>query len=113
MPTSYHNFEYQVIVDGKAATPKNCFAMSETNFNNLVFDLISSSDRQVVALIERSDPDVVLAIYALDTRESYPSGSMSETPSEAFARGRRLIARLSSENSFTLRDLLKGRATKL
>lgn len=113
MPTYYRAFEYQVLVDGKSVVPRNQFAMSGAKFAELVFELIRSSDGQVVGLIEKSDPDVVLAVYAFDTRESYPAASMSETPSEAIARGKRLVARLNSERPFTLRELLKGRGTKL
>lgn len=111
MPISYRNFECQIIVEGEVVVPKIVFAMSETNFNSLTFDLISSPDRQVVALIERSDPDVVLAIYALDTRESYPNASMSETLLEGISLRKRLIARLGS--NFTPIDMLNRRHTKL
>jgi hypothetical protein len=111
MPISYRVFKYQVIVDGEVVVPKIVYALTETNFNNLAFDLISSPDGQVVALIERSDPDVVLAIYALDTHESYPNALMSETLLEGISLRKRLIARLGS--NFTTIDMLNRRHTKL
>ncbi|MEA3208816.1 MAG: hypothetical protein QOE70_1873 [Chthoniobacter sp.] len=112
MPTYYRAFVCEVWVAGRLAVKRNQFAMSGASFSELAFSLIESPDKQVVALIEKSDPDVVLAVYALDTRETYPAGSMLETPSEGVARGKRLIDRVDA-GRLTLRELLKGRSTRL
>jgi len=116
MPIEYRKIRYEVFVNRKRVLPRSTLATTTANSANLQFQLIYSLDQQVVALVERGDPDLVLVLYALDinTGESYPAGDTSETHLEMFSRGRRLIGRFDPELKLTLSDLSSGsRRTRL
>jgi hypothetical protein len=67
------------ILDGREVvcerTHIGCISHS-TSTSDLRFALLTSDDRDIVALVEQSSPDVVLMLHRFSTGENYPRGSL-------------------------------------
>lgn len=84
--------------------------------SEVLFELRTTSDRRLVALVESSEPDIVLAMFDTATGETWPRGSDTEEHGSIHQRGEALLSRLQQSHrdvTFILSDNVSGRATKL
>jgi hypothetical protein len=106
---------YEVHRDGLIVVPLT-FIGSGLDFD-LSFRLVITTDRKLVALVEASSPDVVLALFDLASNETWPHTSDNEEHTSAHQRGTALLARLKHSHPtipFILsEDVLGSRRTKL
>ena len=83
---------------------------------DLSFQLVTT-DRKLVALVEASSPDVVLALFDLASNETWPHTLENEEHTSAHQRGTALLARLKHSHPtipFILSEDVPGsRSTKL
>ena len=66
--------------------------------SNLQFETLRSGDGRLVAVVERSSPNVVLILHDYSTRSSWPHTYCSETFKEARIRGRTMLRRLQAHH---------------
>jgi hypothetical protein len=85
--------------------------------SDLSFQLVTSTDRRLVALIETHSPDVVLALFDLSTAETWPRSSDNDQPTSTHQRGVSLLSRLQLSHPATTfvlsHDVPGSRAKKL
>ena len=106
---------YEVHRDSLIVVPLT-FIGSGLDFD-LSFRLVSTTDRQLVALVEASSPDVVLALFDLASNETWPHSGNTEHHMSEHLRGTVLLSRLKHSHPATRFilsvNVLGSRRTKL
>ena len=108
-------YYYEVHRGGSVAVPRTFLEAGEAS--GLSFQLVTTTDRRLMALIETHSPDIVLALFDLSTAETWPRSGATEQHTSTHQRGVTLLTRLRDSHparTFILsHDVPGSRATKL
>lgn len=116
LPSDYRKLEYELVRDGRTVF-RELFTWTPASPADFELQLVISNTNRVVAIVERSAPDIVFLVYDLDSGESSRQED-AETHTSALKRANRLLARLQPSVQQTLimraqANLGPGRVIKL
>jgi hypothetical protein len=73
---------YEVFVDGRSQGHRDFCGATQVSASALAFDLLRGDGGDLVAVVERSSPDIVLVLYRVSTGKAVANGWGTEIDAE-------------------------------
>ena len=89
------SYYYEVFENGDILIPKSYFYSAS---DSVKFRFLKSSESQLIAVTEDSEPLTLLICHDFSTGESWPHKEMDENYSDALTRGQKLFEKFCIEN---------------